>query len=160
MFLSRVVFANDELEALIKRNRSKRCQVVQTNSHSGIKRDAAAISIQSVFRGWNTRRKYLIVKYPNLSNLTTNLTSSNGRAKNPVTLKELQVQEKLIQKYKEYTLIYDKVYKNEELVEFPQFAAVFIQAWWRCWKARGAFEKYLGLKFQERWSREVKLKVL
>jgi hypothetical protein len=151
--LSRLVFANDEVEILIRRNRATRVQVIAAGP-TGVGRIAAAVSIQSAFRGWNTRRKYLAVKYPNLTNLTTLQTLHNVRAKTkPLTLKELEIQESLIQKYRQYCLIYDRVYKKEEVVDFPQFAAVFIQAQWRCSKARKLFRVFLGLKLQERSAR-------
>lgn len=148
--LSKLVFPNDEVEFLIKRDRYTRVQVI-VDDPTGVGRIAAAVSIQSAFRGWNTRRKYLAVKYPNLTNLTTLNTLHHVRGKTkPLTLKELEIQESLIQKYRKYCLIYDRVYQKEEVVDFPQFAAVFIQARWRGSKVRRMFKAFLGLKLQER----------
>ncbi|OUM67708.1 hypothetical protein PIROE2DRAFT_58579 [Piromyces sp. E2] len=91
-----------------------------------LSRSAASIVIQTHWRMYNTRKKYFMVMYGELSFITnTNSTERDPHMPYLPPVTDLSVQEKLIQKYKKFCQYYeDKGYLPPD---FPQYCAVLIQ---------------------------------
>lgn len=143
LVLSRINFPNDSKENSLRKNRKERVRLIRSED-DGLRRVAGAVIIQAAFRGWNTRRKYLAVKYSDLS-FKSNRGSLGHPAIGRVGLnRELEAQEKLIQKYCKYSQIYEKLYSQEP--DFPYFAAAYIQAVWRTFACRRIYDKYQAVK--------------
>ncbi|ORX47283.1 hypothetical protein BCR36DRAFT_295736 [Piromyces finnis] len=91
-----------------------------------LSRSAASITIQSFWRMYNTRKKYFMVMYDELSYITnTNSTERDPNMQYLPSVTDLSVQEKLIQKYRVFCSYYEN--KGYLPPDFPQYCAVLIQ---------------------------------
>ena len=148
VLLNKLNFPNDEKENLIKKLKTQRVESLR-GSDIGLQRLAASVMIQSTFRGWDTRRKYMAVKYYNQS--FKSIWGSFGQLQKTSGFIDLTVQERLRIKYTRYYECYEKVY--DSIPEFPDFAAAFIQAMWKMVATRQVWRRYLALKKAERNTR-------
>nr|KAJ3421230.1 hypothetical protein HK105_004159 [Polyrhizophydium stewartii] len=98
-------------------------------------RSAATLVIQSIFRGWSTRRKFILVVHAKLSAMT--LGDSDKSVAGLPGVDDLSVQESLWRRYLKYCGYFDK--RNKIPPEFSQFCATYIQANWRCFVVRRAW---------------------
>jgi hypothetical protein len=110
----------------------------ETSNQFHLLRFAAAVMIQALYRGWNTRRKYLAVKCGELS--LESLRPSEAFFNQLLPWTNWPLQESLIKKFRRYCRVYERVYKV--LPEFPDFAASYIQSIWRTRRIRKAFLDY------------------
>ena len=111
---------------------------------------AAALVIQSAFRGWITKRKYMSVKYGNLSQLS--LLQSEVHLDSIVNLSGLLIQEKMLKKYKRYCKMYERIVYV--LPEYPHFAAALIQSLFRMHYTRKAWLAFKNMSQEEQRGKE------
>ncbi|KAI9204663.1 uncharacterized protein BJ171DRAFT_618777 [Polychytrium aggregatum] len=97
-------------------------------------RSAAAVIIQSCFKGWLTRRKYLAVVCYRMSQRSVGSGGSNLQCITLPSISDLSVQERLLAKYKRYCSFFEKLCRPPPT--FPFFCAAFIQAYFRMWVTR------------------------
>ncbi|KAJ3184154.1 hypothetical protein HDU87_005000 [Geranomyces variabilis] len=102
----------------------------------------ATLTLQSLYRAWQTRRKYIAVLYGHLSVAThrldppdigVGLGAAYQLALPPVDPASLTVQEKLLRRYYTYCFCLEKRDRFAFPPTFPEFAAAYIQALWRMW---------------------------
>eukprot|EP00833_Pecoramyces_ruminatium_P008240 jgi/Orpsp1_1/1182272/evm.model.c7180000080573.2 len=109
-----------------------------------LSRSAAAVTIQSYWRMYITRKKYILVMYGELSYITnTNSTERNPNMPYLPSITDLSVQEKLIQKYK----IFCQYYENKGYLppDFPQYCAVLIQKHFKRYICQTYYKKLKSL---------------
>ncbi|KAG4092559.1 hypothetical protein H8356DRAFT_1702469 [Neocallimastix lanati (nom. inval.)] len=105
-----------------------------------LSRSAAAITIQSFWRMYITRKKFSVIMYGELSYITnTNSTERNPNMLYLPSITDLSVQEKLIQKYK----IFCQYYENKGYLppDFPQYCAVLIQKHFKRYLCQAYYKK-------------------
>ncbi|KAI8926807.1 hypothetical protein BC831DRAFT_455080 [Entophlyctis helioformis] len=101
---------------------------VEQIRRSQLARSAAALLIQSCFRGWRTRRKFISIVHAKMSILThgDSLKSLAGLP----GVDDLSVQEKLWRRYLRYSMTFERR---------GQVPPTYIQANWRCFVVRRAW---------------------
>jgi hypothetical protein len=115
-------------------------QLQQTNRIQQLQlaRSAAALMIQSLFRGYATRKRYIII----INHLVSIKTK---RDEIPIdnqlpTVKDLQIQEKLRKKFLLYCNYYEKL--NLLPPEYSHFCAAVIQSAWRRFVLYRVYKRY------------------
>eukprot|EP00842_Homolaphlyctis_polyrhiza_P003575 jgi/Hompol1/4218/HPOL_003588-RA len=105
-------------------------------------RSAATLMIQSVYRGWSTRRKYIAVAQAKLSIMTYGESdkSLNGLP----SVDDLSIQERLWNKYVKYCGLLDKRLKLPP--EFSQYCATLIQAQWKRFVVQRAWREIQAMQ--------------
>jgi hypothetical protein len=103
-------------------------------------RSAAALIIQAVFRGWATRKRFILIVNA-LVSIQTHRDGILVDAELP-PIKDLRVQERLRRKYNLYCGFFDR--KNLIPPEYSQYCAAIIQAVWKKSRVYHAYQKYKG----------------
>ncbi|KAJ3153418.1 hypothetical protein HDU86_005248 [Geranomyces michiganensis] len=112
---------------------------------------AATLTLQSLYRAWQTRRKYIAVLYGHLSIATHRMSPPDigvglGAAYQlvlpAVDTAGLSVQEKLLRRYYTYCFWLEKRDRFAFPPTFPEFAAAYIQALWRMWVVKKNWHKF------------------
>ena len=103
-------------------------------------KSAAAIVIQSCYRGWVIRKKYLRV----LSFKWSVMTLEEPLKDLGLPSLQWQAQDQLLVKYKAYTSIHEKL--DLGLPEFPDFCAALIACHWKGYVTRQLWSRYLVKK--------------
>ncbi|KAJ3249311.1 hypothetical protein HDU77_007793 [Chytriomyces hyalinus] len=93
-----------------------------------LSRSAASIVIQSLFRGFLIRRKYIAVKYHRLT-IKSHDTESKKVINGLPGVVDLTIQERLIERFKRFSIIFES--QMNFLPDFPYFCAAKIQATFR-----------------------------
>lgn len=114
-------------------------------------RSAAALIIQSAWRGWSTRRRFFSVTKPDatvLSYCGTDYSERDLSSLPKVDPESLRPQNMLIWKYHKYCNYVEKMRLKQNkttlpVPEFSQFAAALIQGKWRSWTLRRKYLKIL-----------------
>jgi hypothetical protein len=110
-------------------------------------KSAAAVMIQSCFRGWVIRRKYIAVIF---SKLTAQSISSGGYRKYDTLpdISDLNVQERLLRKYRNYCRIFDL--QSKPPPDFPFFCASYIQAVFRAFVIRRSWQRFKAMTKEDK----------
>ncbi|TPX56416.1 hypothetical protein PhCBS80983_g04549 [Powellomyces hirtus] len=112
---------------------------------------AATLTLQALYRAWQTRRKYIAVLYGHLSIAThrldppdigVGLGAAYQLALPPVDPQSLSIQEKVLRRYYTYCFWLEKRDRHGFPPTFPEFAAAYIQALWRMWAVRKSWLKF------------------
>ncbi|KAI9102684.1 hypothetical protein DFS34DRAFT_610101 [Phlyctochytrium arcticum] len=115
---------------------------------------AAALMIQSVFRGWRTRTKYIAVVEGRLSIRTLRAAPPDIGSWSALPYQnnlpsispdQFRIQEKLVQRYHKFCLRWAAA-EDSIPPTFPDFAATFIQSVWRMWAVRRKWLKFWHMR--------------
>ncbi|KAL5040302.1 hypothetical protein BDV3_006587 [Batrachochytrium dendrobatidis] len=104
-------------------------------SRTQLARSAASLLIQSCFRGWRTRKRFIAVMHARLS-IQTFLEVPKILEGLP-DVKDLTTQELVWRRYLQYCHYFDK--RKIIPPEYSQFCAAYIQSIWRCFVVRRAY---------------------
>ncbi|KAI8825617.1 uncharacterized protein EV422DRAFT_133570 [Fimicolochytrium jonesii] len=112
---------------------------------------AAVLILQSLYRGWRTRRKYIQVICGQLTVQThrlsppdvgTGLGTAFQLVLPAVDAYSLSIQEKMLRRYYRYCTFLERRNHFSLPPTFPEYAATFIQSLWRMWVVRKSYLAY------------------
>ncbi|KAJ3250168.1 hypothetical protein HDU77_006935, partial [Chytriomyces hyalinus] len=112
-----------------------------------LSRSAASIVIQSLFRGFLIRRKYIAVKYHRLT-IKSHDTESKKVTNGLPGVVDLTIQERLIERFKRFSIIFES--QMNFLPDFPYFCAAKIQATFRMAMLKRKWATLQALTVQEK----------
>ncbi|KAI8900075.1 hypothetical protein BC833DRAFT_315649 [Globomyces pollinis-pini] len=102
-------------------------------------RSAACLMIQACFRGWSTRRRYIVI----INAIISTKTHRDGALLDPLlpNVRDLRIQEKLRRRYLHWCMLFDRA--SIIPPEYSQYCAAIIQANWKRFLIRRAYKKYM-----------------